>query len=112
MTLLFWKKSRLTEQLISKLKTCVKESQWDPIARFTHSRMTEKNCKVYNSYPLYSLINGFTISEDGEYDIYFSPQKYVLPGLLVSGVCLVLVITTLVILKKSSRVVITEKQDV
>jgi hypothetical protein len=41
-----------------------------------------------SSYPLYSLINGFSIEKDGVYDIYYSPQKYVLPGLLMSGLSL------------------------
>lgn len=40
------------------------------------------------SYPLYSLINGFSVDKDGVYDIYFTPQKYVLPGLVVSAVTL------------------------
>ena len=41
-----------------------------------------------SSYPLYSLINGFTVTKDGEYDLYFTPQKYVLPGLIVGGLTL------------------------
>ena len=40
----------------------------------------------------YSLINGFNIDKDGEYDLYYEPQKYVKYGLLLSG------ITTLLIL--------------
>jgi hypothetical protein len=49
-----------------------------------------------SSYPLYSLINGFMIDKDGTYDIYFSPQRYVLPGLAVSTLTLVLIIGILV----------------
>lgn len=44
------------------------------------------------SYPLYSLVNGFKIEKDGTYEIYFSPQKYVLPGLIVSGATLIFLI--------------------
>jgi hypothetical protein len=36
------------------------------------------------SVPLYGLINGFYIEKDGEYDIYFSAQRYVLLGVLTS----------------------------
>ena len=44
------------------------------------------------STKVYSLINGFGMQENGEYDIYFTPQKYVLPGLLVSASVLVLIL--------------------
>ena len=56
------------------------------------------------SYPLYSMINGFLINHDGIYDLYFTPQKYVLPGLIVSGVTLTSCIMFLVWkrLKRSS----------
>jgi hypothetical protein len=54
------------------------------------------------SYPLYSFINGFTVTRDGEYDVYFSPQKYVLPGLIVSGIALTSCIMFL-IWKRSKR---------
>ncbi|MBU0569759.1 hypothetical protein KKB40_03180, partial [Patescibacteria group bacterium] len=66
------------------------------------SKMTKESCEIQNSYPLYSLINGFTIEKDGEYDIYFFPQRYVLPGLLVSGASLVLVTFILLSLRKRS----------
>ncbi len=36
------------------------------------------------SYPLYSLINGFYLEKDGVYDVYYMPQKYILPGVLFS----------------------------
>jgi len=41
------------------------------------------------SYPVYSFLNGFYVEKDGEYDIYYKPQKYVLPGLIVSGLTLI-----------------------
>lgn len=53
-----------------------------------------------SSYPLYSLINGFAISEDGEYDIVFSAQRHVLPGLYLSAATLIGVIGLLIYLRK------------
>ena len=55
---------------------------------------------ISNSYPLYSLINGFNIDHDGVYEVYFPPQKYTYPGLLVSGLTLVISISGLILLKK------------
>ena len=43
------------------------------------------------SYRLYSLINGFDIEAPGEYDVVFSAQKYIIPGLLISGTALALI---------------------
>lgn len=37
-----------------------------------------------SSFPLYSLINGFRVEKDGEFDVYYSPQKYVELGLFLS----------------------------
>ena len=48
--------------------------------------------KGRSSYPLYSLINGFYVEKDGEYDLFFTPQKYVYPGLFVSGTTLIILI--------------------
>ncbi len=49
------------------------------------------------SIPLYGLINGFNIEKDGQYDVYFSPQKYVMPGLLVSGLTLGMLVALLLL---------------
>lgn len=46
------------------------------------------NGGVRSSFPVYSLLNGFVVDQDGEYDVYFKAQKYVYPGLLVSMVTL------------------------
>ena len=53
-------------------------------------------------YSLYSLINGFWIDGDGEYDLYFAPQKYIVPGLIVSLTTLTSCIIFLVCSKKFS----------
>lgn len=40
-------------------------------------------------FPVYSLLNGYSIEKNGEYELIFEPQKYVFPGLLISGLTLV-----------------------
>ncbi len=45
-----------------------------------------------HSTKIYSLVNGFSVENDGEYDVYFEPQKYVLPGLLVSVITFVVLV--------------------
>ena len=47
--------------------------------------------------PVYSLLNGFRITGDGEYLIEFEPQKYVYPGLIVSGLTLAVLVILLLI---------------
>jgi hypothetical protein len=70
----------------------------------TYDSLWEINGKP--GYPLYSLINGFTVEEDGEYDIYFSAQRYVFPGLCVSASTLVVILLYLFVFskKKSSKI--------
>ncbi|MDP2684904.1 MAG: hypothetical protein Q8P20_07775 [bacterium] len=38
--------------------------------------------------PVYSLLNGFKIEKDGEYTVEFEAQKFVFPGLIISGLTL------------------------
>ena len=45
-----------------------------------------------SAFPVYGFLNGFTVFEDGEYTIYYEPQKYVVPGLWISGITLISVI--------------------
>jgi hypothetical protein len=68
----------------------------------TYDSLWQANGK--GSYPIYSLINGFIIDEDGEYDIYFSPQKYILPGLIMSGISLTLILALLILLREKRKV--------
>lgn len=49
------------------------------------------------SFRIFSMINGFPIEKDGEYDVFFEPQKYVLPGLVVS---LLTILTTIIFIRK------------
>lgn len=37
------------------------------------------------SLPVYGLLNGFKIEKDRQYTVEFEPQKYVFPGLIISG---------------------------
>lgn len=48
------------------------------------------------SLPVYSLLNGFRVSRDGDYLVEFEPQKYVYPGLAISVVTLIFLILLLV----------------
>ena len=45
-----------------------------------------------SSLPVYSLLNGFMIDKDGKYIVEFEGQKYVYPGLVISGVTLIILI--------------------
>lgn len=47
------------------------------------------------SLPMYSLLNGFRVEKDGEYLIEFEVQKYVYPGLIISGATLIFTILLL-----------------
>ncbi len=76
--------------------TLVFSESYDSLWRIENVQTGEKE----SSYPLYSLINGFYIEKDGEYDIYFSPQKYVYPGMIGSGLTLFLAVSTLIISRK------------
>ncbi len=51
---------------------------------------------------VYSLVNGFYVEKDGKYTLYFTPQKYVWPGLVVSGMTMVGIIGFLIISKQKT----------
>lgn len=53
-----------------------------------------------SSFPVYSLLDGFRIDKDGQYVVEFEVQKYILPGLLVSGLTL---ISLIILLIRSSK---------
>lgn len=54
------------------------------------------------SLPVYSLLNGFKIEKDGQYEVQFEAQKYVYPGLIISGLTAVILVLALVKSSKSS----------
>ncbi|MDP3758394.1 MAG: hypothetical protein Q8Q86_01625, partial [Candidatus Daviesbacteria bacterium] len=53
--------------------------------------------------PVYSLLNGFRVEKDGEYIIEFEPQKYVYPGLVISGITAALLLVLLIRLPRRSQ---------
>lgn len=52
------------------------------------------------SLPVFGMLNGFWLFSDGEYDVYFTPQRNVEKGLLVSGATLVVTLISLILLRK------------
>lgn len=55
------------------------------------------------SLPVYSLLNGFRVEKDGEYLVEFEVQKYVYPGLIISGVTLISIILLLLKTRKPRK---------
>jgi hypothetical protein len=44
---------------------------------------------------VYSILNGFEVSKNGEYDLLFGPQQLVLPGLVltfITSACIVILL--------------------
>ena len=77
---------------LTKPSTLVFSESYDPLWKIAEVGQTYS---FRSSYPVYSLLNGLRIDKDGEYDVYFSPQKYVLPGLVISGTTLAIFIALL-----------------
>lgn len=53
--------------------------------------------------PIYSLLNGFRIEKDGTYEVRFIPQRWVYPGLIISGASLFALIVVLIMPKVRSK---------
>ena len=83
---------------LNKPNTLVFSETYDTLWKIKNKAGGEKGV----SYPLYSLINGFSVDEDGEYDVYFLPQKYVYSGLIVSSIAL-LIITGFLIFTRNKK---------
>lgn len=64
----------------------VRVSGIDKPMTLVFSQRYDENWKINGepSYPVYSVLNGFSVPKDGEYDIFFEPQRFILPGLAVS----------------------------
>jgi hypothetical protein len=73
------------------------------ITTLTSFARNDKMCDEIGSFPLYSFINGFTIEEDGQYEIFYSPQKYVFPGLIASGLTTVCLIGLILFMKETKN---------
>ncbi|MBU1031626.1 hypothetical protein KKE03_01740 [Patescibacteria group bacterium] len=52
--------------------------------------------------PVYSLLNGFKVENDGEYIVEFEPQKYVYKGLVITGATIVILILLLLKTRKAA----------
>ncbi len=48
-----------------------------------------------SSLPIYSLLNGYKIEGDGEFILEYYPQRFVVPGLVVSGGAFLLILSLL-----------------
>ncbi|MCL5019299.1 MAG: hypothetical protein M1426_02325 [Patescibacteria group bacterium] len=53
-------------------------------------------------FPVYSLLNGFEINHDGEYVVEFEPQRYIYPGLIITGITISLLCLFLCKSRKSA----------
>lgn len=53
------------------------------------------------SLPIYSLLNGFKIDQDGNYIVEFEAQKYVYPGLIATFVTIIILLLLLIKYKHS-----------
>ncbi len=58
-----------------------------------------------SSFSVYSMLNGFRIDHNGEYDLYFTAQRYVWPSLIISGLTLALLIISIIVLRKRKNLV-------
>jgi hypothetical protein len=56
-----------------------------------------------SSKRIYSLLNGFYVDKPGVYTLYFTPQKYIFSGLLISGISLISVLVTLFVSSRKSN---------
>lgn len=56
------------------------------------------------SLPVYGFLNGFEVEKDGVYEIFYTPQKYIVPGLVVSGLSLALIIIAFIKLRGKKSV--------
>lgn len=55
-----------------------------------------------SSLPVYSLLNGFNLDHDGDYVVEFQPQRYIYPGLIITGITISLLCLLLYRSRKSA----------
>ena len=90
---------RVKVEGLTKPSTLAFSETYDSLWRISEG---ESKAGVQDSYPLYSLINGFLVEKDGEYDITFEAQKYVLPGLVVSATTILVLLSCIIFLRWKS----------
>lgn len=91
---------RLKIQGLEKPSTLVFSESYDSNWRIS---VAGSYAGTHTSYPVYSLVNGFLVEKNGDYDIYFYPQKYVIPGLIVSVTALAIIILILLVLRRKNK---------
>lgn len=84
---------------INPTKYLVNVSNIQEPAFLVFSESYDKFWKINGQDPLpvYGLLNGFRIEKAGDYVVEFEPQKFILPGLVISGLSLVIIILILLI---------------
>ena len=73
---------KLSIKGVSKPSTLIFAESYDDHWYIEHSKNNERSY----SYPVYSFINGFEVKEDGDYFIFYEPQRLVNYGLIVSTI--------------------------
>lgn len=91
----------ISYQKINPTKYIVSVSNSDKDSFLVFSQSYHDSWKIsgQNPLPVYSLLNGFYLGKDGQYVVEFEAQKYVLPGLIISG----LTLASLILIKFSKR---------
>lgn len=84
----------VTYQKINPTKYVVNVSNLTQSAFLVFSQNYDGLWKIDDQTPLpvYSLLNGFKIEKNGQYIVEFEAQKYVYPGLVISGVTVLVLV--------------------
>jgi len=90
-------KYHFTVKGVDRPKFIAFSETYDPLWKI---RDNKEPALSHASTPLYGLINGFIVDKDGDYVVYFEPQKYVYPGLVISGLTFVIILSLLIFLRK------------
>lgn len=78
-------------RMVDSTKYRVKITNLKKPAFLVFSQNFDHLWKINNqsAFPVYSLLNGFWVKQDGEYIVEFEPQKFVYPGLVITGLTVV-----------------------
>ncbi len=85
---------KVTYQKINPTKYIVNVSNLAQSASLVFSQNYDNLWRLNGqiALPVYSLLNGFKIDHDGEYIIEYEAQKFVNPGLIISGITLAILL--------------------
>jgi len=59
--------------------------------------------KTYSPVPMFDLLNGFYVDTPGEYTLEYLPQRYVLPGMIISLSTLTILIGIFIVFKYANK---------